>query len=189
VDLGDWIVADLRALSQRLAGGFVQLVPPPRWTERADGGGIAPVYVAWHTARHHDVAVNGVLRAGAPEVLDQWVDAVGRPEDRWRGLAEAEDHDLVDHLDPAAVGNYLLAVIEESARWIAADGPPDLDAVPDSAAALTRLGTPRDRFGWLYSMWDAKPAHFFLSWEALGHGYNHLGELISIRNRLGLSPF
>ncbi len=37
--------------------------------EQVDGGGVAPVYVAWHTARHQDLAVNGVLR-GVDEVLD-----------------------------------------------------------------------------------------------------------------------
>ena len=38
-------------------------------------------------------------------------------------------------------------------------------------------------------MWDGKPAAWFLQWSAVGHGINHLGELVSIRNRMGLSPF
>ncbi len=54
---------------------------------------------------------------------------------------------------------------------------------------LRELGVPEDRFDWLYGMWRGKPASFFLSWQAVGHGYNHLGELVSIRNRMGLSPF
>ena len=64
-----------------------------------------------------------------------------------------------------------------------------LDGVPDSAAALSTIDTPEDRFGWLYSMWEGKPGQFFLSWEAVGHGFNHLGELITLRNRLGFSRF
>ena len=48
---------------------------------------------------------------------------------------------------------------------------------------------PRDRFDWLYAMWEGKPAAFFVSWEAIGHGVSHLGELIATRNRMGLSPF
>ena len=156
--------------------------------ERVDGGGIAPVYVAWHAARHHDVAVNGVLRE-ADEVLDAWTSRVGLSDDPWRGLAEAEDLDLVPKLDPEAVGEYYLAVIDETLRW-AADGDLGvLDTEPDSSRALERIGTPRDRFDWLYSMWDGKPAVFFLAWEATAHGYNHMGELVSIRNRMGLSPF
>jgi len=87
------------------------------------------------------------------------------------------------------VGGYLLAVIDHTLGWIDGFDPSILDSAPDTSAALDRLGTPADRFDWLYSMWADKPAFFFLSWEAIGHGYNHLGELISIRNRMGLSPF
>lgn len=188
VDLHSWIAADLDSLRNRLAGGVFSIIPAERMTERVDDGGIAPVYVAWHTARHHDLAVNGVLRR-APEVLDDWADRVGVTGETWRGLAEAEDLELVPQLDPEAVGQYLLAVIEESAAWVTDADLAVLDATPDSSAALRRVGTPEDRFDWLYAMWAGKPGTFFLSWEAVGHGYNHLGELISIRNRMGLSPF
>ena len=109
--------------------------------------------------------------------------------DTWRGLAEAEDLDLVEQLDPEAVGGYLQAVIGCTLDWVADSDLDLLDAVADSAAALSRIGAPEDRFDWLYSMWDAQPGHFFLSWEAIGHGLGHLGELTSIRNRMGLSPF
>ena len=54
--LRDWIVADLRSVRDRLARGVVDAIPAERWHERVDGGGIAPVSVAWHVARHHDVA-------------------------------------------------------------------------------------------------------------------------------------
>jgi hypothetical protein len=188
VDLRRWIIADLTSLRARLQNGFVNIIPAERWRERVDGGGVAPVYVAWHVARHHDVAVNAVLR-DEPEVLDAWHDRLGFATDTWRGLAESEDHALVDELDAVAVGNYLLAVLDASVQWLDAGALPDLASIPDSAAALRRLGTPVDRFDWLYAMWDTKPAHFFLSWEAVSHGYNHLGELTAIRNRMGLSPF
>ena len=188
MELRDWIVGDLESLRMRLANGVVGIIPPERLTERVDGGGIAPVYVLWHAARHQDVAVNGVLRGTAP-VLDLWADRVGIDADTWRGLAEAEDQDLVQTLDPEAVAGYALDVIDHTAAWAADADLAVLDTTPDSAAALQRIGTPEDRFDWLYGMWTGKPAHWFLSWEAIGHGYNHLGELISIRNRMGLSPF
>jgi hypothetical protein len=188
MDLRTWIVTDLESLRNRLANGVLAIIPPDRMAERVDGGGIAPVYVTWHAARHHDVAVNGVLRETA-EVLDDWTSRVGLADDPWRGLAEAEDLDLVPELDPEAVVGYYLAVIDETLKW-AADGDLSvLDTQPDSSSALERIGTPRDRFDWLYSMWEGKPAVFFLAWEATAHGYNHLGELVSIRNRMGLSPF
>ncbi len=188
MDLRDWIIGDVRSLRAKLDGGVLGLIPPERRTERADGGGIAPVYVLWHLARHHDVAVNGVLR-GAGSVVENWTDRLGIDEDLWRGLAEGEDTDLVDLLDPEAVGGYTLDVMESTAAWLEDRGLPPMDRQPDTDAALEAIGTPADRFDWLYSMWEGKPAAWFLQWSAVGHGFNHLGELVSIRNRLGLSPF
>ena len=83
-----------------------------------------------------------------------------------------------------------LVTIDETLSWV--QGQADLSVLvtaPDTESALDRIGTPAERFDWLYSMWSGKPGHFFLSWEAIGHGYNHLGELTSTRNRMGLSPF
>ncbi len=188
MELRDWIVGDLRSLRAKLAGGVLGLIPPERLRERADGGGIAPVYVLWHLARHQDVAVNGVLRRSGA-VVDGWTDRLGIDDDLWRGLAEGEDADLVDVLDPEAVGGYTLAVMERTAGWLEEQGLPAMDRRPDTAAALEAIGTPADRFDWLYSMWDGKPTSWFLQWSAVGHGFNHLGELVSIRNRMGLSPF
>ena len=190
MELRDWIAGDLRSLRAKIDGGVLRLIPPERRRERVDGGGIAPVYVMWHLARHHDVAVNGVLRGrGADAVVNGWADRLGIRGDLWRGLSEAEDTDLVDVLDPEAVGGYTLDVIGETADWIDEQGLPRLDGRPDSAAALSAIGTPAGRFHWLYSMWHDKPAAWFLQWSAVGHGFNHLGELISIRNRMGLSAF
>ena len=188
MDLRDWIIGDLKSLRAKLDGGVLGLIPPERRRERADGGGIAPIYVLWHLARHHDVAVNGVLR-GAGAVVEGWTDRLGIDGDLWRGLAEGEDTELVDLLEPTAVGAYALDVIGATAGWLDDRGLPQMDRRPDTAAALEAIGTPPDRFDWLYSMWDGKPAAWFLQWSAVGHGFNHLGELVSIRNRLGLSPF
>ena len=127
--------------------------------------------------------------AGAAAVVDDWTDRLGVSDDLWRGLAEGEDADLVEVLDPEAVGAYALAVCDTTAAWLEADGLPVLDHRPDANSALAAVGAPEDRFDWLYSMWDGKPASWFLQWSAVGHGFNHLGELVSIRNRMGLSPF
>lgn len=188
MELRSWILADLDSLSRRLQGGVLNLLPHDRRAERVDGGGVAPTYVLWHLARHHDVAVNRVLGQRA-EVVEGWADRLGVVDDLWRGLAEGEDADLVDQLDPAAVDGYLTATMAATRAWVETFDLAQLDHRPDTDRALAELGAPEDRFGWLYEMWRGQPASFFVSWEVLGHGYNHLGELTSIRNRMGLSPF
>jgi len=188
MELRTWIISDLDSLGNRLANGILSVVPPERMTERVDGGGVAPVYMVWHTARHHDVAVNGVLR-GATPVLDGWADRIGVDGDTWRGLAEAEDLDLVPLLDPEAVNGYLLDVINSTRSWVVDGDLSVLDTTPDASAVLDDIGTPADRFDWLHGMWSGKPGLFYVAWEAIGHGYNHLGELTAARNRMGLSPF
>lgn len=188
VDLRSWILADLRSLRDRLHGGVLSIVPHDRRAERVDGGGIAPTYILWHLTRHHDVAVNRIVRR-TDEIVESWTDRLGVSSDLWRGLAEGEDDVVVDLLDPAAVDGYALAVIDATAEWVDEADLGTLDDHPDTDAALRALGAPDDRFGWLYAMWQGKPASFFVSWEAIGHSVNHLGELVSIRNRMGLSPF
>lgn len=188
MDLRNWIAADLASLRKRLENGVMGAIPHERRTERVDGGGIAPIYVLWHTARHQDVAVNRVL-GDTDEVVLQWTDRLGVEADLWRGLAEAEDVDMVELLDPEAVDGYALAVIDRTSEWLRTADLDTLDGPAETDGALEALGVPTDRFSWLYDMWRGQPRSFFLQWEALGHGYNHLGELISIRNRMGLSPF
>lgn len=192
-DLRRWILDDLGSARAKLAGGVLARIPAERRGELVDGGGVPPVYVLWHLARHHDVAVNSVLR-GVDQVVHQHTTAVGVSDGLYRGLAEGADLDLVAELDPEATGAYALAVLDETIAW--ADQADldalDLDAlddVPDAAAALASMGTPTDQFDWLYAMWDGKPNRWFLSWEAIGHVVTHSGELVSLRNRMGLSPF
>jgi hypothetical protein len=38
-------------------------------------------------------------------------------------------------------------------------------------------------------MWADRPVAWFLQWPVVGHANAHVGEGISIRNRMGLSPF
>ena len=148
MELRSWITDDLMSLSNRVENGVLNIIPPERMAERVDDGGIAPVYALWHAARHQDVAVNSVLR-GTDQVLTKWGERVGATEATWRGLAEAEDLDLVPHLAPRAVGDYYLAVIDETLRWVADADLSVLDTTPNSTAALAKIGTPTDQFDWL----------------------------------------
>ncbi|MCP5025420.1 MAG: hypothetical protein GY929_03970 [Actinomycetia bacterium] len=189
MEIRQWVGAELTDARQRLKGGVLDLIPADRRAEQADGGGIPAVYVLWHLTRHHDVAINGVLR-GVDEVVHAHSDALGVSTGLWRGLSEGSDLDLIDQLDREAVGQYALAAIDSTLAWIDNGASfDDLDAVPDSGAVLEALGAPSDDFSWLYGMWAGKTRQWFLSWEGIGHVVTHTGELVTIRNRLGLSPF
>lgn len=184
-----WILDESTSARQRLAGGVIAKIPAAEMSECADGGGVPAGYVLWHLTRHHDVAVNGVLRERDEVVVDHLA-ALGVEDRLYRGLAEGSDADLIEVLDPAAVGAYALATLDATIDWIRAEADlDDLDDIPDSTGVLAALGTPRDDFAWLYEMWSGKPRRWFLSWSAIGHVMTHTGELVSIRNRLGHNPF
>lgn len=184
-----WIVDDLTSARARLAGGVIDMIPSDEMTVLADDGGVPASYVLWHLARHHDVAVNGVLRDRDQVVVDH-VDALGVQDRLYRGLAEGADTDLVAILDPGAVAAYALATLDDTIDWVATEASlDDLDDVPDGTRALAALGAPEDDFDWLYRMWSDKPRRWFLSWSAIGHVVTHTGELVGIRNRLGHNPF
>jgi len=58
------------------------------------------------------------------------------------------------------------------------------------AENLARFGNvPVEAVPWLHAMWTGKPVSWFVGWECSGHVLNHIGEMVSVRNRLGLSPF
>ncbi len=42
---------------------------------------------------------------------------------------------------------------------------------------------------WLHAMWADKPAAWFVRWELIGHAQGHVGEMVSVRDRLGYRPF
>ena len=76
-----------------------------------------------------------------------------------------------------------------SPSWSAVDVESFADCPPASeriagVAAVTEGDVP-----WLHAMWTDKPVGWFAQWEAIGHRLNHLGEMVSVRSRLGLSPF
>ena len=50
-------------------------------------------------------------------------------------------------------------------------------------------GIALDQAPWLHAMWDGKPAAWFVQWELIGHAQGHVGEMVSVRDRLGLRPF
>ena len=186
MDLRDWILGEHDSVRTRFQRSIDGIVPTDLWRQPAGAGGSSIAYRLVHVTYHADRAVGPVL-AGEPAQIDAWrarlgLDAIGAAG----GLGETEDVALSAALDLDALRGYVDAVHDATTAWIERG---DLDAAVDGPAALTRSGVPADDVPWLHSMWTGQPASFFLQWEAIGHRVNHVGEMVSVRNRLGLSPF
>ena len=106
------------------------------------------------------------------------------------GLAEREDRTTTALVSPEAVLHYATDVFDATAAWLSPLGSMALDIEPNTAYRLThRAGLDADELPWLYSMWEGKALWWFVQWPVIGHGHAHVGEAISLRNRMGLSPF
>ena len=189
MDLTTWLSEELEDMRSRLQGSVLDVVPANRHKDVVDGGGSTVTSLLWHLARHQDVAINAVAR-GEGQVLDSFGSDVGgdklEPGD---GLAEAESQTLTAGLDSEAVIAYYDAVCAHTAVWLPSLTPARLDEVPNSSGALTEAGVSEAEFPWLHRMWTGKSVAFHVRWEAIAHGVTHTGEMVSMRNRMGLSPF
>ncbi|MEO7397950.1 MAG: hypothetical protein ABIW84_05250 [Ilumatobacteraceae bacterium] len=159
-----------------------------------DGHGKDGPSIAWllfHTTYHQDLALNTAIRDHAPILADHR-SALGLAElGPEAGLTESEDPVVTDALSLAHLGEYVDAVNARTATWIDHLSTMALDSVPSSSYRLEHLaGIPADGpMDWLHSMWNGKPVSWLVQWECIGHGHAHVGEMVGIRNRLGLSPF
>jgi uncharacterized damage-inducible protein DinB len=191
VDLRDLLLAQHADVTARITNQVLARVSAARRDERPCAGASSISWLLWHTLRHHDVAINAVV-GGHDDVLarDGWAARVGAGAFApGTGLAEADDRAAAAQLVATELEAYAAAVWAETAAWLATVTPAELDRVPDARRALERRGVPEADYPWLYRMWDGKPVSFFLSWEAIGHGTNHLGEMVHLRNELGLGGF
>lgn len=190
MDLRAWLLdahADLRG---RLFSSVIGLVPTDRWTERADGGGSSIAWLLLHLARHQDLAIATAIRNHAPLFLDHR-DRLGLADaPTWAGLTEQEHPDQSGAASPDALVDYVNAVFVATATWLDHLSAMALESIPDTRRRFeTKAQLSPDEVGWLFAMWDAKTVDWFVQWPVLGHGNAHVGEAISVRNRLGLSPF
>jgi hypothetical protein len=105
-------------------------------------------------------------------------------------MGEAEVEGLADAIDPVSLLSYVRDVHARTAAWLEGVDLGLLDAIADGSYGLSELvGIGRDNADWLHDMWTGKPAGWFVQWECIGHGYTHVGEMVSVRNRMGFSPF
>jgi hypothetical protein len=191
MDLRGWVSAEHAAVRDRIRQQVLGRVPRERRDERPDDTS-SVAWLLWHLTRHQDVAVHAVVR-GTDDVLHTggWDGRLGTSGFApGTGLSEGDDRAASSALDLDALDAYVDAVWDATAAWLAsADLAADLDRVPDAAGALRRLGVAEDGYDWLYRMWDGKPVAFHVQWEAVGHGFNHLGEMVHLRNAMGLGGF
>lgn len=190
MDLRQWIVAEHDGLRARFEQQVLANVPKERWLERPADSGYSIAWLVLHTAYHQDVALSTVVGGRAPLRAGR-LDQLGLGGlDPAVGLGEAEVPDVSEAADPDALDRYYSDVSAASALWLASLDPAELDRVPDLRAHLSGPGgVDEAAVPWLFRMWDAKPVSFFVSWEDIGHGQGHIGEMIAIRARMGLNPF
>ena len=189
VDLRSWVLDDHANVMERLDRGVLSLVPPPRWTEHVDGGGSTIAWLLFHAAYHQDAAA--ALVEDRELVLGARRAALGLDAlPAVAGIGEAEVPAVVDALDLTELDRYVRDVHAATARWLAVADLGRFDDVPDAASHLAhRVGIAEADAPWLHAMWTGKTVGWFVQWECIGHGHTHTGEAVSVRNRMGLSPF
>jgi DinB family protein len=190
VDVRSWIGNDLDAVRSKLTDSILGVVPLERWVEQADGGGSSIAHIVFHVARHHDLAVTTAIR-NRPPLFDAHCAALGLADAPSSvGLAEREDPTVTSAIPPESLVSFLDAVFAATKAWLDDVGDMALDTVPSTSDRLAgKAALSTDEVGWLYRMWADKAVWWLVQWPVIGHGHAHFGEAISVRNRMGLSPF
>jgi hypothetical protein len=189
MDVHTWIENDLFSVQDKLHASVLSVVPRQRWVEHADDGGSSIAHLLLHVARHQDLAITTAIR-DHPPLFAAHAEALGLHDaPRSAGLAERENGAVTAAvpLDPLVA--YVDAVFAATRSWLDHVGTMALDTVPDTSRRLTELAGLGDDVDWLHRMWNDKPVWWLVQWPVIGHGHAHTGEAISIRNRMGLSPF
>lgn len=191
MDLQGWITSEHAANWARFTDGVATRVPVDRWKEHPDDGGSCLAQLVFHVSLHADMALNAVVLGKSP-LVNTWRDRLGLtnllPH---KGLPEAEDAGVVANIQVPSLVDYAAAVHEATRVWLADPTHLDLlDEVPPASERLRKHGLVSvDSVPWLHAMWTDKPVSWFVQWECMGHALNHLGEMVAVRNRMGLSPF
>jgi hypothetical protein len=191
VDLRDWLADDLEAVRTRFEAAVASQVPETRWRERADGGGSSLAALLLHVTVHQDLAVHTAL-AGRPPRFSGEAAALGLARDAspLASLQEAEDDRVTASLDLSALRRYAADVHRDARTMLAELDVDELGTVADAAGRLADAGgVSHEDAPWLHAMWSGKPAAWFVRWEVIGHAQGHVGEMVSVRDRLGYRPF
>jgi hypothetical protein len=191
MQLSAWLTDDLTAVRARLLNAIVAHVPEERWVEQADGGGSSLAALLLHVTVHQDLAGRTALAGEPPRFAERaatlGLDPSASP---LASLQEAEDPGLTSRLDLTALQAYAAEVHDDAVALLARIGPAALEERPPAAERLaTAGGVIPDDAPWLHDMWSGKPAAWFVRWELIAHAQAHVGEMVSVRDRLGYRPF
>ena len=192
MNLQQWIASDHSSVLARLDNAIVAHVPVEHWKTSGPADAPSPsiTWLLFHMTYHQDLALNTAVR-NHPPLLAEHRDRLGighLPPSA--GLSESEDRAVTDAVDVVSLRTYVDAVESASAAWIDTMSLMALDTVPSASWRLEhKAGIPADGdLSWLHSMWTGKTVAWFVQWECIGHRHAHVGEMLAIRNRLGLSP-
>jgi hypothetical protein len=189
VDLRAWIMADHERAFSRFDQAITPYVPTERWKERPGRGGASIAWLLFHLSYHQDLAISAAVR-GEPLVLDRHRAALGLDgAPRRDGLGESEFVEVTEVLDLDRLPAYASEVSAATAAFLATADLGRFDEVPPASERLEAAGATQADLPWLHQMWAGKPIAWLVQWEAIGHVHGHVGEMVSVRSRLGLSPF
>lgn len=190
MNLQQWIATDHAALVARLDYAITQRVAAELWAKSPPGNGSSLTWLLFHMTYHQDLALNTAIR-NHPPLLSAHRAALGLAAlSPAAGLAEHESREVTEALPRLALLAYVDQVNQATTEWISHLSAMALESVPNVAWRLEHKAlVSADEVPWLYAMWADKPVAWFVQWECIGHRHNHLGEMTSVRNRLGFSPF
>jgi DinB superfamily len=190
MDVHTWIANDLHSIRNKLSDSVLNVVPKQRWVEQADSGGSSITHLLLHVARHQDLAVTTAIRNHIPLYVAHRQDLGLEDAAMSAGLPEREDTAISAIVPIDSLLAYVDAVFDATGAWLDDVGTMALDTVVDTSRRLAdKADLSIDDVGWLHRMWDDKPVWWLVQWPVIGHGHAHVGEAISVRNRMGLSPF
>ena len=163
-----------------------------QWRSEPEGGGNAPAWYLWHTARWLDVVTN-LLAGSATPLLerDDWHVRLSIAHSHTgTGMPVREARALSETVNIEALGEYYEAALAELAAWLEESGmallsEPRPDAferasVEPEVWSFEHESEERAARNW----WSDRNTAFFVRFTGIGHTYMHLGEMQHITSRL-----
>ncbi len=145
-------------------------------------------WILWHMSRIEDAAAN-LLASDGEQVLTAggWGARLGAAEQHvGTGMDDAEVGAFSSAVEIGALLAYREAVAVGTRAVVASLSPEDWDAmIPDARVdRAVAAGTAGPHSRGLVEFWRGRTVGWLLSWMALGHAYQHLGEAACTRSAL-----